>query len=126
MKRRDRISAPVRCYCAANGETVDEHGHFVRVRITDRVAEYVLSLRRALGREVCRERSLGWILSRSMLVLVAVSAMLILLELGKTTEYEMDMPRSKRINELSSADRNSVLDSVYDPQVQSIRQYYCH
>ena len=124
MKRRDRVSAPVRCYCAANEATIDERGHFARVRIRERVGEYVVALRRTLGKRVYRERSLGWMLSRAMFVLVAVAAMVVLLELGKTTELEMNMQHSERINALTIMNRNAVVDSGRDPIAQSIRQYF--
>ena len=125
MKRKDNVSAPVRCYCSANGATIDDRGHFAHVRITERISACKLAFRRALGKRVYRERSLGWVLSRGMLVLVAIAAMLLLAKIGGKMESDMDMPRSKMINPLSTADRNSVLDSIYVPQAQSIRQYFC-
>lgn len=125
MKRRDRVSSPVRCYCTGNGETIDEHGHFARGRISERVAEYVLVLRRALRRKVYRERSLAWMLSRAMFMLAAVAAIVVLVELGKTTEPGMNMSHSERINALKTMDRNAVVDSGCDPLVQSIRHYFC-
>ncbi len=78
MKRRDELGAPARCCCAVNGATIDEHTDFAHTRIRERIKESVRMLKRVLEDNVRWEKSVGWLLSRGTLVLVALVAMIVL------------------------------------------------
>lgn len=77
MKRRDKFGAPARCCCVNEAET-DEHTDFAHTRIREKIKESVFTLTRTLAKIVHREQTIGWTLSRGILVLVVFVAMLVI------------------------------------------------
>jgi len=86
MKGRDELGAPVRCYCAVNGTTIDGHTDFAHRRIRDSINHTVASVKGVLGKTVYWKRSLGWIFTQGLLVLVAFVAMLVINRNAPRTE----------------------------------------
>lgn len=86
MRRREKLGAQTRCRCIDDRPAAEQRFDVAHMRVRDRIKDSVLMLKRAVERTVYWERSLGWILTRGLLVLVTFVAMLVINRNAPRTE----------------------------------------